>query len=272
MNDLDQFEIKNEGDDLNSPSEPPSRKLWPLVAVVVVLVAAIAAYFLWFREISESRPTAADTGAQAEPAPEPQVQAPTEPVELPPIAESDPLVRELLGAVVDHPRLATWLAPESLVRRLTATVDNLAQGVSPRPHVGSLAPAGGFEVQPAGEGLVVAPATWHRYDPLVSAFVEADPDDIVTAYRTLEPLFDEAYRDLGYPQRSFDATLRQALRLLADTPVPDGPVPVEERLESYHFADPALEALSPAQKHLLRLGPENARKVQAQIRRVLERL
>ena len=37
-------------------------------------------------------------------------------------------------------------------------------------------------------------------------------------------------------------------------------------VRSYHFADPALEALSPAQKQLLRLGPGNARRVQAKLR------
>ena len=37
-------------------------------------------------------------------------------------------------------------------------------------------------------------------------------------------------------------------------------------IRSYHFADPALEELSPAQKTLLRMGPGNARLVQAKLR------
>ncbi|MCL4837280.1 MAG: DUF3014 domain-containing protein, partial [Thermoanaerobaculia bacterium] len=32
------------------------------------------------------------------------------------------------------------------------------------------------------------------------------------------------------------------------------------------FADPELEALPPAAKHLLRLGPDNARRVQEKLR------
>lgn len=274
MSDLDQFEIKPEGDPVPPPA-PSQRRLWPLVAVLVVLLAAIGAYFLWFRGISESRPTAADTAPQEEPAtsgrPEPQ---PARAVELPPLRESDPLVRELVGAVIDHPQLVAWLAPEGLARRFAAAVDNIAEGVSPRPHLGSLAPEGAFEVRETGDGngLVVDPSSWRRYQALVDALSAANPDDVVTAYRTLEPLLDEAYRDLGYPDRSFTPTLRRALRQLIATPIPDGPVPVVAQVESFHFADPELEALTPAQKHLLRLGPENARRVQAQLRRILERL
>jgi hypothetical protein len=35
---------------------------------------------------------------------------------------------------------------------------------------------------------------------------------------------------------------------------------------TFQFADPELEALSPAQKHLLRMGPHNMRLVQTKLR------
>ena len=41
---------------------------------------------------------------------------------------------------------------------------------------------------------------------------------------------------------------------------------VKRRVSTYRFADPALEALGPVEKHLLRLGPANARAVQAKLR------
>ena len=52
---------------------------------------------------------------------------------------------------------------------------------------------------------------------------------------------------------------------MSETPIPDGPVAVTARGGVYGFADPRLEALSPAQKLLLRSGPDNARRVQTQL-------
>jgi hypothetical protein len=59
--------------------------------------------------------------------------------------------------------------------------------------------------------------------------------------------------------------LREGLRQLSETPIPDGPVAVTARGGVYEFADPRLEALSPAQRLLLRSGPDNARRVQTQL-------
>ena len=40
----------------------------------------------------------------------------------------------------------------------------------------------------------------------------------------------------------------------------------------YHFEDPALEGLSPAEKHLLRMGPVNTMKIQGGLRRLASAL
>ena len=44
------------------------------------------------------------------------------------------------------------------------------------------------------------------------------------------------------------------------------------KVVSFAFADPALEKLSPAQKHLLRMGPRNVRAIQHQLRAMAEAL
>ncbi|MGZ8931621.1 MAG: DUF3014 domain-containing protein, partial [Methylosarcina sp.] len=40
----------------------------------------------------------------------------------------------------------------------------------------------------------------------------------------------------------------------------------------YKFADPALEALNPVHKQMLRLGPENTKIIQNKLRRLVEAL
>ena len=83
-----------------------------------------------------------------------------------------------------------------------------------------------------------------------------------------EPLLDEAYRELGYPDGRFRDALDAAMNRLASTPVPEGYVEVRRGNVLWEFRDPSLESLSSPQKHLLRMGPANARLVQSKIREI----
>ncbi len=47
---------------------------------------------------------------------------------------------------------------------------------------------------------------------------------------------------------------------------------LEPAVDAYEFVDPALESLSPAQKHLLRMGPDNARLVREKLREIADLL
>ena len=46
------------------------------------------------------------------------------------------------------------------------------------------------------------------------------------------------------------------------------PVELVQPKARYQFADPALEALPPLQKQLLRMGPEHVRQIKAYLRQV----
>ncbi|GMU06211.1 DUF3014 domain-containing protein [Corallococcus caeni] len=47
--------------------------------------------------------------------------------------------------------------------------------------------------------------------------------------------------------------------------LPKAPVELTPKGALYVYADPSLEALGAAEKHLLRMGPENMRKLQAKL-------
>jgi hypothetical protein len=85
-------------------------------------------------------------------------------------------------------------------------------------------------------------------------------------HRALAPLFAQAYAQIGRDRSDFDAALAAAFGELLRTPVRDGEPELVAGIRSYRFADPELEELSPAQKDLLRMGPGNARLVQAKLR------
>src|SRR5262245_54905957 len=89
-----------------------------------------------------SSPVPPSTASRAEPTPTPlPVETPpatTQP--LPPLAESDALVRSLAGGLSPHASLAEWLAKEGNIERFVAAVDAVASGETPRPLLLFLSP------------------------------------------------------------------------------------------------------------------------------------
>jgi hypothetical protein len=237
-----------------------------VAAVLALAVVAAAGWYLWPRS---SAPPPSATEATAPPATSPPPELPDrteEPLELPALGESDELIRQLLRQLSQHPRLAAVLATPELVRRFVVSADNVAEGQSPARHWPALVPAHGFATVERGGRRVIAAESFHRYDPWTELFARLDPAETARLYRQLLPLFEEAYRELGYPQGDFDATLGRALEHLLAAPVVERDLAVVPKVQSFAFDDPALEALSDAQKLLLRAGAENARRIQRQLR------
>lgn len=232
----------------------------PLVigGVLLAVVAAVVFFFLRRGEVGPAPPsTLASETAPEEAAPD---TPPAEP--LPMLDQSDTLVRTLVAEVSQHPQLAAWLIPEDLVRRFVAAVDNVAHGDSPLSHVRFLEPEGSFTTAPAGDVLVIDSVQYARFDLLTSVFSALDTAGTVALYRRLSPLLEEAYRELGYPDGTFEDCLKEAVDALAAVPSPSGDVEVEGGVRSFSYADPELEALTQAQKHLLRMGPINIGRIQ----------
>ena len=255
------------------PEGPHKPRRQGIGLLVLLLVAAGLGGFLWWHLQRDAAPPAPPEISPSPPAPAAQApeivpEEPEETLELPPLDESDPLLRELLTGLADHPQLARWLTPQGLARRFVTTVDNLAEGLSPRKHLPSLVPKEPFEAVERDGQLYPAPESYARYDALASFVASLDAQALADLYRSLEPLFDEAYRDLGYPDRDFRRTLDQALTRLLQTPVPSAETPLAEGIVSYHYADPKLENLSPAQRQFLRMGPQNMRRVQGKLREI----
>ena len=258
------------------------RRTGPWLAAALALVAlALGAYVLLQRPALITLPVPPGPAAVPEPTPSPTAPPPavTEPLAppgtepetpeergLPPLAESDTLVRELASGLSSHPGLSVWLSTDGLIQRFVAAVDNIAGGESPRPHLLFLAPAAKFRVVRRKGRLYVDPKSYERYDLVADVLASLDPPRTVEVYRRLQPLCEDAYRGLGKPQGRFDDVLVKAIRTLLATPVVEGDVELTPKVITYAFADPALEGLSPAQKHLLRMGPKNERAIQAELR------
>lgn len=252
---------------LKTPDElPPPRRsvgVWIVVAILMG-VAAIAALILLIQ-----RPPAPAATAERARIPEPVIRplgGDAAPIALPPLSESDALVRELVQQISTHPRVAAWLATDDLIRSFTIAVENVAEGKTPARQLSMLRLTPGFRVLERGDDLIIDPRSYERYDALATAVASMDADGSARLYTTLKPRIEEAYRELR--DSPFDRTFERAIVLLLATPGLDSPTRVVPRGVGYGFADPRLEALTGAQKQLLRMGPRNVRTVQASLRAI----
>ncbi len=257
------------------PNEEPAEersKIWGLAVAILALLAVIAIlyYFFFMKKPELPAPVpAAESGlpAEAEKAP---VTPEVEPLAFPavPLAASDDAVRQFGAAIAADPQFSKWLLTKDLIRKFVVSVDNVANGLSPKSHIDFFSPEGGFRVSRTKDGMLVDPATYARYAPVVAVVQSIDATAAVRLYRAVEPLLQEAYNELGYPGIDFDDTLVRAMSEILETPVVNGPIRLEQKVLSYAMTDETLEGLSLAQKHLLRMGPKGVQAVDDKIRQI----
>jgi hypothetical protein len=240
-----------------------------LAGVIFVLLIVAAGAIYYFFIYSKPQETAETTKvAQEQPNVEEKVQKEEEEIEPIDVSldESDDLVRKLANELSSHPKLAMWLMSEELIRKFVGAVDNIANGHSPVPQVDFFRPEGDFKViEEIGEYLI-DPESFKRYDLVAEVFASLDPKGTVTLYRQLTTTIQEAYKDLGYPDADFNETLKKAIMELLEVPVIKENISLDKKVVTYTMVDSNLESLSFAQKHLLRMGPDNVRVIQGQLR------
>jgi hypothetical protein len=201
-----------------------------------------------------------------------EVAVPEPAVVLPPLDEMDPFLRALIGTLSSRPELTRWLATEGLIRQMALIIDRVSKGQSPANDLKVLAPEAEMRVGRRGRTRTIDAASYRRYDGIAETLATLDPAAVVRGYQTIRPRLNEAYRAMGR-EADVHAALVAALDVMIETPVPDGPVTlVEGKGATWEFADPDLEALDPAQKQLIRMGPENARRVIQTLRAVRQGL
>ncbi len=200
----------------------------------------------------------------AEPEEEPVVESPA--FVLPLLNDSDQLVRDGVISLTRNEGINAWLSPNQLIRKFVAFVDGVANGQVPKDPVRALAPKGAFSARRFSDDLyVMDEASYARYNFFVDIVTSIDSRRAAEFYDLIRPMLQEAYDELGYPDRKFDDVVFRAIGRLLETPVLTGPVRLKRPVVMFEYEDPKLESLSAAQKQLLRMGPENTRALQAKL-------
>jgi len=240
------------------------------VIVLFVLAVAVAVYYFFIAGKSKSA-GAAESALQAKNAAAEEAAGKAA-ATMAPIAvdleKSDDAVRGIASDLSSNAAFGLWLKSKDLVRKFVAAVDNIANGQSPRAQVDFFSPAGPFKVAVKNGQTFVDPATYDRYNVIADVFDSVSTAGCVRLYSGARPLLAQAYRELGYPNQDFHQTLLRAVNEILRTPVVDDPIGLEKTVTTYAMLDPKLEELSPVQKHLLRMGPENLQLIQAKLREI----
>ncbi len=250
------------------------KTIW-LVVVVVALGAGAELYYNWLQGRKPPETVRQEVSLPTMPprvSVEPAIRHPLEtaPTEtVPALNDSDPAMQEALTGLFGKKRLAKYFYLDGVVRRIVATIDNLprktvAQRLMPVKPVPGMFAVG----KDADEALVVAAKNAARYVPYVRIMQAVDARKLVALYVELYPLFQQAYKELGYPNGYFNDRLIEAIDDMLEAPGIDGPIKLLQPKVLYEFADPALEARSAGQKIVMRMGSENAARVKEKLREI----
>jgi len=204
-----------------------------------------------------------------EPVPEVAVEA----VELPTLNMSDTFVVARLSAIETGSALLDVLTSEELIRRFVVFVENVAEGNLPQLDYPVARLSQSMAVRELDENLFeMQTVSYQRYTALIDTLVSIEPEQALAAYRVLKPLFQEAYAEIGYPNRNFDDALVRAIDTVLEARTAEGPFQLIKPKVMYVYADSQIESFSPVEKQLLRMGPQNVQKLKAGLAQYRERL
>lgn len=259
-----------------------------IAAIIVVLIVIAAGIYLVQRGMhpsasQDNAPTPAVSSTTHAPASasstiqHPIAQADAGPVpastaSLPALVDSDASVREALQGMIGGDITAV-LVPSQIISRVVATVDALPrQGMGSTNILPLRTPKGTLQTQEANGVTLITAANAERYAPYMTVLAKIDPHTLVAWYKRNYPLFQQAYRELGYPRGYFNDRLVAAIDDMLAAPDVHDPIAVTRVGAHDHFVDPQLQALSNGQKLMLRMGPSNEEQFKAKLRMIRELL
>lgn len=252
---------------------------WTAGALAVVGAIGIGVYIARTGKPAVTQIPAAVSPAGSPGAPEtPPIQHPIEQAEvseagtdatpLPALDGSDAAVLEALTALLGGNGIAGLLNPQHVIQRIVATIDSLPRQKLAMDTLPVRGAQGTFGTVAERDRRAIDEKNFQRYASYAHLAQSIDAKALVTWYVRFYPLFQQAYRELGYPDGYFNDRLVVVIDHLLATPEVPQPVALTQPNVMYEYADPALESRSAGQKLLMRSGPANEAAIKAKLREI----
>jgi hypothetical protein len=248
------------------------------IVALIALPALVAAGLYFYGQQSEAPP----------PLPAPQVvKKPTEPEiryplpapetdggvkPLPPLGESDPAAQEAAAGIIDRKTLERFFNLDLLVRRIVVTLDNLPRRKIPQLYALTKPVEGKLQIVGKDNTAALKADNYARYAAHVKLLESIDTKKLVGIYTHFYPLLQEEYKNSENPRQYFNDRVVEVIDHLLGAPEVKEPVKLVRPKVFYEFADPKLEALSAGQKMMIRIGPDNAKRVKAKLQDIRREL
>lgn len=272
------------------------RSRFPLVELLLalVLMAGLAAFWFWSEKeqprdnvvtiptspsptIQPDLPATPDIPQRTEVAPAVveestvppaagEALAPAVPEVVTPLTpeQGDALLRQKLAEAGAKPVLKKLLADNQPLEVSAAVIDGLGRGIILRKFLPAATHSERFSVITQDDGYYMNPNGFMRYDSYADAIAALDIGVLVNAFHLLRPAYEQAYGYLGLDPGDFDNAVIRILDLVLSTPEIGEPIALTPKAVVYVYADPGLESLPAVQKQLLRMGPDNIRRIKQQ--------
>ena len=183
---------------------------------------------------------------------------------LPQLDESDDDISAAINQLTD---VADLFLFKSFIRHFVVTIDNMTNQKIPQRYVFNQRVPDKFAVIKQDEdNALLDSKNFKRYVNFVNLAERINTRKLVAHYVRFYPLFQEAYEELGYPDRYFNDRFIQVIDHLLAAPEIKGPINLVRPKVFYQFSNTELESLSAGQKILVRIGAENAQRVKSKLR------
>ena len=194
------------------------------------------------------------------------IEEPVEP--LPALADSDELALASAKKLSWLPNYPAMLRTTDIIVNFVAFIDNLASNELVAKFSPLKQPAEKFSVIELGDKIYLNPESYNRYNIYVDVINSVNVEFAIELYQKLNPLFEQAYQELGYPEGAFDSALTQAIDSALDAPIIRDQIELVAPSAMYKFADPDLEQLPSAQKLMIRMGADNMIKLRPKLQQI----
>lgn len=185
---------------------------------------------------------------------------------------SDQAIKQALITTLQLPLLSTLVVNESIIANMVASVVNTANGKLPENVTVLNAPKQKFSVFTQGDNQFITPESFTRYNVYAQTFSDIEVESLLRLLNDYNTEIITQFEQITPPNSDFNDTLAIAINELLDTPTVSLPIAVESDSVMYRFVNPQLESLSPAQKQLVRMGPDNMRIVKRKLRELRDAL